>query len=503
MPDDPAFPAAARYAPLSAYRDPCLALDASLCVLWANDAARTELEALGVPADCVVGCRLPDVATNPAMSGALAHCRRALEEQRAVQAELHVEAGDRHVAIDALPSSEGLLLAWRDVSVLRRLEQRVRHAQRTEAVGLLAGAIAHDFNNLLAAVKGFEGLLEMMLAGQPEALDCAREIGKATDRAGALAGQLLAYSRRQLPKLEALDLNARVREMQGILRVLAGERIALELALADGLSPVMADAVQVEQVLLNLVMNARDAMRAGGRIMIRTANVMLDAEFAAWGVRGTPGRHVRLDVSDTGAGMDEATRARIFDPFFSTKPSGTGLGLATVFTIVQQAGGHIRVESTPRQGTTFSVYLPAAGVVPAARPATPPGGIPMAGDGAPRRRTVLVVDDDGAVRDVLQRALARYRLWVLSASSGEDALRVSAEFDGPVDLLVTDMIMPGMNGMELHEAIRRVRPGIRTLFISGHIDDPVQRAIAAADSHFLAKPFSIEELEAAVRQVLA
>lgn len=415
----------------------------------------------------------------------------------------------------------GIMGMFVDVTERRQIEIRLRNAQKMEAVGLLAGGVAHDFNNLLTAIKGFSALLLDAVGDNQAAHECVDEIVRASERAAGLTGQLLAFSRRQLLRPEVLDMNLRVRQMQPMLRVLAAGTIELTLDLEDPIDPVLADPVQFEQVVLNLVMNARDAIEERGRITIRTRHVTLGAEFGRWGVTPKPGPYVRLDVTDTGVGIDPLALARVFDPFFTTKDTGTGLGLATVFGIVKQSGGYVWPTTVPGKGTTFSVYLPRA----KDRVPSPPA-VEVEPEEAPRgeprltlvprtptapsrarvisgRTTVLVVDDESAVRDVLRRALSRRRYTVLDAPSGEEALRVSRAFGEHIDLLITDIRMPGMTGLELRDLLVAERANLRVLFMSGHADEFTRRELSDANTPFLAKPFSMEGLEEAMQVAMA
>jgi len=452
---------------------------------------------------------------------------------------------------DASGQVVGIMGMFVDVTERRQVEMRLRSAQKMEAVGLLAGGVAHDFNNLLTAIKGFSALLLEAVGENEAALECVDEIVKAAERAAGLTGQLLAFSRRQLLRPMPLDLNQRLRDLQPMLRVLAASSIELTLELGEDVGFLMADPVQVEQVVLNLVMNARDAIKERGKIVLRTSAVMLDAEFAAWGVTPRPGEYLRLDVVDTGGGMDPLTLARAFDPFYTTKEGGTGLGLATVFGIVKQSGGYVWPTSTSAAGTTFSVYLPRAeqtdeatraatdgGTGPAApapapapsdaadapavvaREAAParvlrlvPGGPakgPRPGTRAldapraqvPGRLTVMVVDDDEAVRDMMRRTMVRRRHTVLDAGSGEDALRVSRMFTDHIDLLITDVRMPGMSGIQLRDAFVAERPDMRVLFMSGHTDEFMRGELRDHQTPFLSKPFSMDELDAAIQRAM-
>jgi two-component system, cell cycle sensor histidine kinase and response regulator CckA len=446
---------------------------------------------------------------------------------------------------DAAGEVVGIMGMFVDVTERRQMEMRLRNAQKMEAVGLLAGGVAHDFNNLLTAIKGFSSLLLEAVGENEAAQECVDEIVRAAERAAGLTGQLLAFSRRQLLRPEIVDLNARLRTMQPMLRVLASNNIELTLDPGADVGFVMADPVQLEQVVLNLVMNARDAIVERGKIIVRTSAVELRDEFGRWQVTPRPGPYVRLDVIDTGTGMDPLTITRAFDPFYTTKEAGTGLGLATVFGIVKQSGGYVWPTSTSEKGTTFSVYLPqvepdeaAAAIAPPAdvedgegeaegaeatgvsREAGParvlrlvPGGPPREprpGTRAldaprpvtPGRLTVLVVDDDAAVRDMMRRSLTRRRHTVLDAASGDEALRLSRMFNEHIDLLITDLRMPGMSGLELREVFADERPEMRVLFISGHADEFMRSELRDHATPFLGKPFSMDELDEAMQRAM-
>jgi len=384
-----------------------------------------------------------------------------------------------------------------DVSEQRRLEAQLRMAQKMEAVGLLAGGVAHDFNNLLTAIKGFASLLQMTIAPTDESHEFVGEIVKAADRAAALTAQLLAFSRRQLLRPERIDLNARVRDLERMLALLVSEGGGLELQLDPALGLVHADPGQVEQIVLNLAVNARDAIggRTGGRITISTSNVTLRDEFALWRVAPAPGEYVRLDVSDDGAGMDAATQARIFDPFFTTKApgQGTGLGLATVYGIVKQSNGFVWVQSAPGEGTTVSVYLPRA--AEAARTAEDPA-LPVSRGGV-----VLLVEDEDGVRRVARRTLELHGYRVIEAADGARAIEL-ARTTPSIGLLITDMMMPGMLGPAVAAAVQAIIPGLPVLFMSGHADDVARGGLLDPSIPFLAKPFTTQELADRVRELL-
>jgi PAS domain S-box-containing protein len=398
---------------------------------------------------------------------------------------------------DASGTVTGVIGMITDVTEQRKLEAQLRMAQKMEAVGLLAGGVAHDFNNLLTAIKGFTSLLQMTVVADEQSAEFLGEISKAADRAATLTAQLLAFSRRQLLRPEALDLNARVRGIERMLRLLVRDEGELLFELDPSLAQVLADPGQVEQVIMNLAVNARDAIhgRAGGRVVIATSNVVLRDEFAHWGVEAAPGPYVRLEVRDNGIGIDRATQARIFDPFFTTKEAGhgTGLGLATVFGIVKQSGGYVWVNSAPDQGAIFSVYLPAARVGLRATPVS----VPLASRG---NELVLLVEDESSVRRVARRALELYGFRVLEASDGAEALAL-AETE-KVDLLLTDVMMPGVPGPALVASLRERHPRLPALYMSGHTDDVVRSGLIDPATPFLAKPFTPSQLAHKVREAL-
>ncbi len=391
----------------------------------------------------------------------------------------------------------GNIVMISDVTAHRKLEAQLRMAQKMEAVGLLAGGVAHDFNNLLTAIKGFTTLLQMTLDESDQASEFLGEINKAADRAASLTAQLLAFSRRQLLRPEPLDLNARVRDLERMLRLLLREDGQLVLDLDPHLNEVLADPGQIEQVILNLVVNARDAIhgREDGTVTIRTTNAELRDEFSLWGVLDAPGQYVRLDVIDNGTGMDRSTQTRIFDPFFTTKEpgQGTGLGLATVFGIVKQSGGYVWVESKLAEGSSFSVYLPRA---KGRKRTSGPLGL-SAGGG---NELILLVEDEASVRRVARRALELHGYTIIDAPDGPAAL---ALIEGrEIDLLLTDVMMPGMLGPEVAAEVLIRRPGTPVLFMSGHSDEIVRGGLLDPDTPFLAKPFTPKQLALKVREAL-
>jgi signal transduction histidine kinase/CheY-like chemotaxis protein len=395
-----------------------------------------------------------------------------------------------------------LVRAWgtqRDVTDHRHLEEQVRQSQKMDAVGQLAGGIAHDFNNLLTAILGNTQLLLRDLPPGDVKREDVDEIRKASERAAGLTRQLLAYSRRQMLQPKVLDLNAVVAEMDRMLRRLIGEHITFTTALAPELGHVRADPSQIEQVVVNLVLNARDAMEGGGVVTIETANVELDEAFVQEHLGAVAGPFVMLAVSDTGTGMTPAVRAHLFEPFFTTKPvgKGTGLGLATVYGIVKQSGGYIAVRTEPGRGSSFKLYLPRIAAPVTEVPAPTPRPAVRGAE------TVLVVEDEEAVLTLSRRALETQGYTVLAASGGADAVRIAERHGGTIHLLLTDVVMPGMSGRELAAQLAARRPGLRVVYMSGYPGDTAARAGALAHgTAFLQKPFEPDLLARKVREAL-
>ncbi len=404
-----------------------------------------------------------------------------------------------------------LVSVGRDVTREVELEEQLRQSQKMEAIGQLAGGIAHDFNNLLTAILGNS---EMLLANMDEAderrpdLDEIRQAGM---RAAALTRQLLAFSRRQLMEPAVLDLNEIVVNVTKMIERLIGEHVELALDLAPELGQVNADPGQIEQVIINLAVNGRDAMPGGGKLLIETMNAELDEAYVGGHAPAQPGRYVALAISDTGEGMDELTRSRIFEPFFTTKESGkgTGLGLSTVYGIVKQSNGYIWVYSEPGQGTTFKVYLPrvelAADVseTAAATGSGSEGDSLAAASSSNGNETALVVEDDEGVRAVVRKTLEANGYFVVEARSAAEATRLAQNHKGPIDFLITDLIMPETSGRDLAQTIGALRPDVKVLYMSGYSDNVVLRhGMLSPDMEFIAKPFTQQKLLEKVREVL-
>jgi two-component system cell cycle sensor histidine kinase/response regulator CckA len=405
------------------------------------------------------------------------------------------------IGVAMLEASEASCIAYVvDLTERRRLERQFLQAQKMEAVGTLAGGVAHDFNNLLTVILGYSDLLAAKLGPRSLAIGDLDEIRAAGERAAALTRQLLAFSRQQVLERKVLDLNDLIANVEKMLRRLIGEDIELVTALEPALRSVFADAGQLEQVIMNLAVNARDAMPRGGRLTIETTEVILDENHASQYVGVKPGPHVMLCVSDTGTGMDKATQARMFEPFFTTKEQGkgTGLGLATVFGIVQQSGGSVWVYSEVGKGTTFKIYLPFVEEALEAEQVPAPEPVSLAGS-----ETVLLVEDEAAVRALSRAILESYGYTVLEAAGGEDALDVARHYLKPIHLILTDVVMPRMGGSDLASRLASLRPGVPVLYMSGYTDDAVFRhGLLDKGRMFLQKPFTPETLARKVREAL-
>jgi two-component system cell cycle sensor histidine kinase/response regulator CckA len=439
----------------------------------------------------------------------VSYCAKVLEEKAPKEFEeviLHDDGPHTYVSIrfplfDSSQAVSGLCTISTDVTGGKLLEEQLRQAQKMEAIGRLAGGVAHDFNNLLTAIIGYSQIVLASLGPNDLLRKEVDEIQKAGKRASSLTSQLLAFSRRQILQPRVLDLNVIVSNTVKMLRRLIGEDIHLVTILASDLGHVKIDPGQMEQVIMNLAVNARDAMPRGGKLTVETSNTLLDDTYAREHISMQPGPYVMLAVTDTGVGMNAETRSHIFEPFFTTKETamGTGLGLSMVYGIVKQSGGYIWVYSEPGEGTTFKIYFPQ---------------IEEAEDSALQRddagylprgtETILLVEDEQSVRDLTVRILSELGYTVIEASNGEEALQISSErAHGEIDLLLTDVVMPQMSGKLLTDMVKAARPGIKVLFSSGYTDNAlVHHGSLEPGTAFLQKPFSPSGLARKVREVL-
>lgn len=409
----------------------------------------------------------------------------------------HIETNEGGIAVAFINDITERHSALREKE---KLEHRLEHATKMEAVGRLAGGIAHDFNNLLTALSGFSEIVLDELPEDHPLYEGARETYKTCQRSASLVRRLLAVSRRQILQPQILDVNAKIAEIQKMLRGLLGEDVELKVKLGKKLRFVRADESQIEQVLLNLVVNARDAMPQGGRITIETTSVDIDDAFVEHHVGIRRGPHVLLTVSDTGEGMDESTLEHIFEPFFTTKEKGkgTGLGLATVYGIIQQSNGNIWVYSEPGHGTAFKIYLPQVD-----RAGHRPGEEAEGAREPEGTETILVVEDENTVRLVTVSNLKKAGYNVLAARDGDEALRIASEHDGLIELVLTDVVMPRMNGPEVVKRLHERFPSIKCVYMSGHADDAlVHHGVIEEGLAFVEKPFTREELSHRIREVL-
>jgi len=436
--------------------------------------------------------------------------RRLLEEQDAVTGfEAQVYRKDGSViwiseSARAVRDQQGTLLCYEgtveDITERNRLEQQLLQSQKMEAIGRLAGGVAHDFNNLLTAIMGYSELLLSGVGSEEARRRNTEQIKKAAERAAALTNQLLAFSRRQVLTMKVLDLNDVVVVLEPMLRRLIGEEITLVAILDRALKHTKADMGQIEQVIMNLVVNARDAMPRGGTLTIETANVELDQAYVDRHGLVPPGAYVKLTVSDTGCGMGAETQSHIFEPFFTTKDpgKGTGLGLSTVYGVIKQSGGYIWVYSEPGQGTTFKIYLPRADEA-----ITTIERSVMSVESPRGTETILLVEDDEAVRAVAEEALRLSGYTVLTARHSDEAFRLHGGCKGPIHLLITDVVMHGMGGLELAGRLVPARPAMKVLYMSGYTDDAVVRhGVLTEQMAFLQKPFTPDALARKVRDVL-
>jgi signal transduction histidine kinase len=413
---------------------------------------------------------------------------REIQERRAAEEEVHRINEELEVRVAKRAAEH------------RALEDQLLQSQKMEAVGRLAGGVAHDFNNLLTVILGYNEMLRDHVRKDAAALEYADEVLHAAERASSLTNQLLAFSRRQVAVPRVVDLNEIVQGIDKLLRRIIGEDVQLETDLSPDMPAVKVDPSQMDQVIMNLAVNSRDAMPDGGKLAIETEAVDLTREFAASHIGVEAGPYVILRVSDTGIGMDAAIKARLFEPFFTTKDKGkgTGLGLSIVYGIIKQNGGEILVQSEPGEGTAFEIYLPA--ILAPTEAASRPGAEVAA---QPATETILLVEDDPQVRNLTRTMLTHMGYHVLGAESAEEALGIAARHEGPLDLLLTDVVMPRMKGTDLAGQIQAERPGVRVLYMSGYTDiGAVEQVMLTAGTLFIQKPFTSATLGRQVREAL-
>jgi signal transduction histidine kinase/ActR/RegA family two-component response regulator len=388
---------------------------------------------------------------------------------------------------------------FEDITERKSLEAQLRQSQKMEAVGRLAGGIAHDFNNAIGVIVGYSALMKEGLAPDNKLVRYADEVSKAGHRAASLTRQLLAFSRKQVIQPTVIDLNSTLREMEKMLHRLIGEDIQLTIVLAPDLGRVKADAGQLDQILMNLAVNARDAMPQGGKLIIETSNAELDESNLSGHTYAKPGRYVMISVSDTGCGMDKETISHIFEPFYTTKGpgKGTGLGLSTVYGIVKQSEGYIWVYSEPGKGARFKIYFPR--IEAAADPTARAPEVAVAAGS----ETILLVEDDESMRNLTRTCLESNGYRVLDVANGESAIQTVAHHKGPIHLLLTDVVMPGISGRQLAESLSLSRPEMKCLYMSGYTADLIaQHGVLDPQVALLEKPFTKEALLRRVRQVL-
>ncbi len=429
--------------------------------------------------------------------------QRVKQQLREANEELEKRVAERTTTLQqtaaSLERTNGELQQQMELS--RKLEDQLLQSQKMEAIGRLAGGLAHDFNNVLTVILGYNGMVMDELNDQPRLLEKAAEVQRAAERAAGLTKQLLAFSRRQILQPSLLDLNEVVNSIEKLLRHVIGEDIDFATRLDPSLFPVRADATHLDQVLMNLVINARDAMPNGGKLTIETANVFLDEVYAESHAGIIPGRYVHIAVSDTGHGMSEETRRKIFEPFFTTKEvgKGTGLGLSIVYGIVKQNGGDIWVYSQEGKGTTFKIHLPAVTDQSATKP---PASSRM--PARAQAEVVLLVEDDSNVRKLVEGVLREHGFQVVASENIAEAIALCKERDAPIDLLLTDVVMPDMSGPELAEELTKLRPGLKVVYMSGYADNAVVRhGVLKPGAAFIEKPFVAETLTEKLREVLA
>ncbi len=481
--------------------------------LTVNDAL---LRMTGLTAEQVVGRTVQQVIPEPSLTLVLGKYRQAIEGSEVVRWEetTTYPAGTKsgEVVITPIIDETGccthlvglvheLTEAKRSAAEKEQLQEQLRQAQKLESIGRLAGGVAHDFNNLLTIINGYAGLLAEQLRAQAQLLGYVTEIQKAGDNAASLTGQLLAFSRKQVIRPRPLDLNSVVRDAERMLQRLMGEDIEFRTTLDPQPAWVMADPAQIHQVMINIAANSRDAMPDGGRFELITSNVEIVPADPSNDRGATPGRFVLTTLRDTGTGMTEEVRQNIFEPFFTTKQlgKGAGLGLATVYGIIRQSGGWIDVQSQLGQGSSFNIYLPRIDAGP-----LPADDGPASRDELRGGETVLVVEDDDAVRELTTTILRGHGYNVLDAGNGQEACRVAKAHTGRIHLLLTDVVMPGMNGKELSKLLLDLYPQLKVLLMSGYAENVIaRRGVLDSEVAFIQKPFTSNGLAAKIRQLLA
>jgi len=429
------------------------------------------------------------------------HGRTIQYRMRHKDGSWHVLESGASTVLNAHGQVEKLVIVNRDVSARKQLEEQFRQSQKMEAVGRLSGGVAHDFNNILGVIIGYAEFLQERMAPEDSLRGSVDEILKAGKRAASLTRQLLAFSRQQVLDPKVIDLNSIVLDMEKLMRRLIGEDIELSTPLSPDVGHVKADQGQLEQVIMNLAVNARDAMPQGGKLTISTENMVMDQEFVRrYPYPVQPGPYICLTVTDSGIGMDAETKARAFEPFFTTKEKGkgTGLGLSTVYGVVKQSGGYIDIYSTPGKGTSFKIYLPR--VDDAIKAHGPLAGPAASFEG---KETILLAEDEESLRKLTRTTLESLGYVVLEANDGVEALEVSEQHEGPIHLLLTDVVMPGMGGRTLAQELTRRRPETRIVYMSGYTGQAVgSQSPIEPGSDFLSKPFTRETLARKIREAL-
>jgi len=483
--------------------DSIMLLDRECRVVRAN---RATAELVGMELATLVGKHCFTITHKDCCPPLDCPLRRMWASGREEESDITEAQMDKILRVSAIPlrdragNIEGAIHVMRNITERKRLEDELLQAQKLEAIGRLAGGVAHDLNNILGVIMGYSELIRERIPEEQHTLrDQVAEIRKAADRAAGVTRQLLAFSRKQVMQLKVLRLNDVVTDFAKMLRTLIGENIELVIRTADDLGMVKADCVQIQQVLMNLAINARDAMPNGGRLTIVTANVELDEHGPRIHRSVSPRSYVTLSVTDTGVGMDEETISHIFEPFFTTKvkAKGTGLGLSIVYGIVKQSGGYVRVYSEPGKGSTFTICLPRVAAEAKDIVASAPSAIANHGSA-----TILLVEDEDALAEMARNVLEHSGYVVLNAASGEDALRIARTYQSDIHLMLTDVILRGtMDGIELAQRLRSVRPQTRVLFMSGY-SDALNRADSKSSLPLLEKPFTPDDLRRNIREAL-